>query len=164
MGFTSGEIPDKPTVHRAKQNLTARCPGLQTGAAVQNPTNFGAGEVWVNQQAGFAQNQIGCTVGMEFVTQPRCTTTLPDNGVADGLACGLFPDDGGFPLVCDTDGGDVCGAETAFFIDFRHGQQFCGEDLHRIMLYPSGSRVMLRNRILRPGNDLAASVKEYGPG
>ena len=49
----------------------------------------------------------------ELLAESGGAAILPDDGVVDGLAGGAVPDDGGFALVGDADGGDVAGLHSA---------------------------------------------------
>ena len=46
-------------------------------------------------------------VALHLVAEAGGAAVLPDDGVADRLAGLAVPDDGGFALVGDADGGDV---------------------------------------------------------
>ena len=68
---------------------------------------------------------------------------LPNDGVADGLAGAAIPEDGGFALVGDANGGEVVRPQALLV----HG---CGDDLlraspdfFRIVLHPAGPRIDL---------------------
>ena len=65
---------------------------------------------------------------------------LPDDGVVDRLAGVAIPEDGGFALVGDADGGDVAGVMPAFFSALNGDSPLRLPDLVRIMLDPSGLR------------------------
>src|SRR5690606_20527800 len=90
------------------------------------------------------------------------TPVLPDDGgirAASGLP---IPDDGGFTLVRDADGGDVGGLHTAPCDRAARDVEGGGPDLLRIVLDPAGLRVMLRELALRGGKRLQAPVENDG--
>ena len=59
----------------------------------------------------------------ELVAKGGGAAVLPDNCVVDRLAGGAIPDDCGFALVGDADGGDVPG----LCVGFRQGFQGNGD-------------------------------------
>ena len=58
MNFAAGKMPEQPTIDRTKCKLTRFSPLPSPLNLVQNPGNFGSGEIWINQQTGFFDNRV----------------------------------------------------------------------------------------------------------
>ena len=89
-----GKLPHEPTVYVAEEDLPSLRPLPDPGHVLQDPADLGAGEVGVDDQAGLFAEGIHQALGLQTVTVFGCAAALPDNGVADGLAGDLIPDDG----------------------------------------------------------------------
>ena len=95
------------------------------------------------------------------MTHGGAAAVLPDDGVMDGLAGGAIPQQTGFALVGDSDGGqsverDPGGGFTA------HGDR-CHPNLFGVVLDPTVLRVVLGERALSGGDDHAGTIKDNGP-
>ena len=99
----------------------------------------------------------------ELIADVRRAAALPDNGVVDGLARRLLPDDGRLALVGDADARDLSG-KAALAQRLRRHHALRAPDLKRVMLDPAGLGVYLRKIVLRLGDDAARLVKDNGTG
>ena len=138
MNLSAAELPDQPGFHGAEQKLPIVCQLPCSGDVFQNPADFGAGKIGIDYQTGFLPDGIHQPLFRQAVAVFGGSAALPHNGVTDGTACGFVPDDGGFTLVGDADGGDIRSGGT----DVGHGLpgylQLGGEDLVGVMLHPAG--------------------------
>ena len=163
MDPAAGELPDEPGVHGAEEELTALRPVPGAGDVVEDPLDLGAGEIGVCHEARALLELRGVALGLEGVTVGAGAAALPDDGVADRLAGGLVPDDGGLPLVGDADGGDAGGRGP----DFPHGlhryAQLGGPDLPGVVLHPAGLGEDLGELLLRTAAHPALPVEQDAP-
>ena len=102
----AGETPDEPAFHRAEEDLAPLGAAADAGDVVQDPADLAAGEIGVDQQAGGGADALLQTPVLQLLAQLRRPAALPDDGVIDGLARGLVPEDGGLPLVGHADAGN----------------------------------------------------------
>ena len=160
MNFSAAELPDQPGFHGAEQKLPIFCQFPCPGDVFQNPADFGAGEVGVDDQTGFLPDGIHQSLLGETVAVFGGSAALPHNGIADGTACGFVPDDGGLPLVGDADGGDIRSRGA----DVGHGLpgylQLGGEDLVGVMLHPAGLGENLGKFLLGNAANLSGVVEQ----
>ena len=164
MYLAAGEVPNQPSVHGAEEQIALFGLRPRAGNVVQNPLDFGAGEVGINEQTGFIPDISGHAVCGQLITNGCGAAALPDNGVVNGLSGVLIPNNGGFPLVGDADAGNVCGRQTAFFVGLLQCVKLGVQNHHGVMLHPTGFRVNLGEGVLRQSDDIAVSVKNNGAG
>ena len=69
---------------------------------VKYPSDLCGTEICIDDQTCLASDGIGQTFLLEGIAIFGCPPVLPYDGVVDGLSCLCVPDNGGFPLVCDT--------------------------------------------------------------
>ena len=123
---------------------------------------FAGGEVGIEEEAGAGLNECflpGLAQGGDIVSGPA---VLPDDGRGDGSAGFPIPDDDGFALVGDTEGGEV-GGGAARFLDGLAGRGDDGlPDFHGVVLDASGLREVLAEFLLRAGQRAAAIVINDG--
>src|ERR1022692_2124317 len=131
---------------------------------IENPGNLAAGEVGVDQQAGALLYEMFVTFVLELLAKAGGTAILPDDGVVDGLAGCAVPDDGGFALVGDADGGNVGGLCTRLRQRFEGDSDLRRCDLFRVVLDPSGLRKDLVELALVYRSDGAVIVEQEGSG
>ena len=140
-----GEVPDEPGVDGPAGEIAALGAPLAVGDVVQQPPYLGAGEVGVYGKAGPGADGILKSFGLEPLADWRGATALPNDGVGDRLSGPAVPYDEGLALVGYADGDDGPGMRLG------HLQQLFGrlearlEQLPRIVLDPSGSRMNLPN-------------------
>ena len=85
--------------------LVCRLPG--TFYIIQHPRDLGAREIGIEQQTGNGIDPGLMAGGLQALALAGRPAVLPDDGAVDRLARPTIPDDHGFALVCDPDGGDV---------------------------------------------------------
>ena len=160
MSLAAGQLPDQPGFDGAEEQIAGLCLFTGTGNVLQDPAQLGAGEVCVDDQTGLGAEGVGQALFLQAVAVLGSTAALPDDGVADGLAGGLVPDDGGFALVGDADGGDVSSGGA----DVGHGLlsnfHLDAPDFVGVMLDPAGLGEELGELLLGNGDHLACFIKE----
>ncbi len=156
----AGEVPDQPRIDGAKSEFAAfrACPRI--GHVVEQPFEFGPGEVRIDHQAGFLRDQVGGTRRAQRIAQIRGAPILPDDRVGHGLARRALPDDGGFALVGDADGRNVRGADAGLGQCLGHHSPLRGPDFGRIVLDPSRPRIDLREFPLRAPMNVARMIED----
>ena len=164
MHGTAGQLPHQPGVHRAEQQLTP--PGLFPGPlhVVQNPLELGGGEVGVNQQTGVLPDVVRQRlVLLKPFAQGGSAPALPNDGVVDRTAGGFVPDNGGLPLVGDSNGGDLLRGDTGLGQGLGQHGGLAGPDLHRVMFHPARLGVVLGKFPLSQADDILFPVKDNAP-
>ena len=160
MGLAAGELPDQPGFHSAEQQFAPLCTLSCAGDIFQQPVQLGAGEVGVDHQTGLGPEGVGQALFLQAVAVLTGSAALPDNGMVNGFAGGFIPDNGGFTLIGDADGGNVrCGD-----IEICHGLlcnlQLGGPDFQSVMLDPTGLGEVLGEFLLGNGTHLARFIKQ----
>ncbi|KAI6775720.1 hypothetical protein HG530_002478 [Fusarium avenaceum] len=109
------------------------------------------------EAAGASAFIIGLSDGVHILEDPEKLDT------GGGLASGTVPEDGGFTLVGESNGANVVSRVTL------GDELFCGlldtclyrlKELHRVMLVPSGVRVMVLEFHLMASNRLAMAIED----
>ena len=129
---------------------------------VQDPADLGAGKIGVDEQPRPLPHQRPKPGLLQTAAFLRRAAALPDDGVHDGAAGILFPDNGSLPLVGDADSGDLRRSRAGAFIGLCQRHQLSPEELHR--LHPAGLGIVLGQGILTHAADGARPVKDNGPG
>ena len=147
---SAGQVPDQPSICVPEKQFSAFGFLSCAGYVVQNPANFCAGEIWVNQKAGdvfylaftfFVLTPAGFFEPLRTKILSPCA--LPDYSVVDGFSCGFLPDYCGFALIGDSDCGDLvrcsvdCGQCSAYNVLSP------APDLHSVVFDPAGMREYL---------------------
>ena len=120
--LAAGEMPDEPAIDGAEGELAALGAGACAGHIVENPRDLGRGEVGIEDQAGLCETVFASAAGFEARAMSGGAAVLPDDGVMDGLAGCALPDDDGFALVGDADGGNIAGARAGFAEGFNRAE------------------------------------------
>ena len=94
------------------------------------------------------------------IAHRRGATILPNNGVVDRFACYTIPDNGGLPLVGDTNSGNIRCRQVRLCKSQGDSRHLCFPDLNRIMLDPSGRRVYLPMFLLADRDDGTIVVED----
>ena len=162
--LAAGQLPDQPSVHRAEQKL----PGLglfpRTGDVFQDPLDLGGREIGVRHKAGVFPDIVCHAGGLEqLVHKGRGAAALPDDGIVDGAAGGLFPQDGGLALVGDANARNVSGVHAALGDHLVHHAVLAGPDLHGVVLHPALLRIDLLKFPLLHADNVLLVVKQDRP-
>jgi hypothetical protein len=107
MDCTTGEFPKEPTIDGAGAEITGGGSLRAFVCLVDEPAEFGCGEEWVHRETGSLADEDFEIALAEFVAEIDCAAALPDDAGADGLAGVAIPEECGFALIGDSEGGDV---------------------------------------------------------
>ncbi len=162
--FAVGHLPYQPGIDGAEQQLAVHRLLAGSFDVVEDPLHLGAGEVGVQHQTGVFTDVLFQAARFELFTDGRGTAALPDDGVVDGLAGGLFPYHCGFTLVGDADGSDLFAAKASLGQHFGKDGGLGRPDLHRVVLYPARFRVVLGEFALGGTDYVGVLVKHDGTG
>ena len=145
----AGQMPQQKGIDRAEGQFTACGPGAGIGHVVQNPGDFGAGEIGIEQQAGALAHQRFVAVLLELLAEGCGAAVLPDNRAIDRGSGFAVPQNCGFALVGDPDTGEIFGSDIVAgqhgFADFERGLQ----QIIRFVFDPTRGRIMLGEIALR---------------
>ena len=157
----AGELPDKPGVHRSKEQLPPTGPLPCPLHVVQDPLQFGGGKIGIRQQAGVFPDVGGeLVIRLQLLAQGRGAAALPDDGVVHRPACLPVPNDGGLPLVGDPDSRHLGGVHPALGQHLGEDTVLAGIDLHGIMLHPAGLWVVLSKFPLGQADNILLPVEQ----
>ena len=159
-----GEIPNQPAVHGAKGQFAGfgLLPGV--GHVVQNPAHLAGREIRIEQQAGFAPNQLLVAGLAQLVAIRGRTAVLPHNGVVDRCAGVAIPHHRRFALVGDADGRDVAAVVPRFHRRLGRHARLGRPDFARVVLDPARLRKYLGEFLLGLRHDLPLPVEQNGAG
>ena len=107
MDLAAGQLPDQPSLDRAKEQVAPLGPRTHAGLIVQNPFQLGCRKIGVNDKTGLFPDLIGQALRLERIAVFACAAALPYDGMADRLAGVAVPDDRCLALVCNANGGNV---------------------------------------------------------
>ena len=119
--LATGEFPDQPSFYGTEEEISGFGLGAGAGDMIEDPGDFGGGEVGIEDEAGAFLDEGSVASGAEGIADWGGATVLPDDGIVDGFTGVTIPEDGGFALVGDADGGEVMGA------DFGDAEGFDGD-------------------------------------
>lgn len=118
MGSAPGKLPNQPGVNGTIDQPALGHPFLNLLVVVEEPVDFHCRGIGNNEKAAAIFDAL-FILGDQFFTDGQGAAVLPHNGPAGRLAGFLVPEDGGFPLVGNTNGGQVGGGKIAFLEGFR---------------------------------------------
>ena len=107
MDFAAGQLPDKPGLYRAEQQLASLRLFTRAGDVLKYPAYLRAREIRVDYKPCLGAVFLREPFGDERITVLRSAAVLPDYGVIYGFSGRLVPDNSCFSLVCDAYGGNV---------------------------------------------------------
>ncbi|MNI42392.1 hypothetical protein D3C73_966870 [compost metagenome] len=158
----AGQLPDQPGIHRAESQLAALGHLARAGHVVQQPRELGAREIGVQHQARARLQEVGVPVVAQLVAHWRGAAVLPDDGAGKRAAGGAFPDQRGFALVGDADGGDVGGGGAGIAQRFARHVQLAVPDLAGIVFHPARPWIVLAEFTLADAAHHARAVEYDG--
>ena len=160
MHFAAGQAPYEERIDCAGKQFAAF--GALAGAFhfVEQPCDFCAGEIRVEQQPRLAAEFLFQSGFLQFFAEGRRAPVLPYNRVVDGLAGSLIPDHDGFALVGDADRSDVRRGATGFLYGGLARRDDGCPDLFRIVLDPTGGRIILSELLLGESPGRLLPVKQ----
>src|SRR5690606_34085790 len=104
------ELVHHPAVDGAEERFARRCLLVRAINVLEVPAQLGAGEVWIEDEAGLLADERLLGVGLHLVADVGGAPALPNNEVGHRLALGV-EQAGGLALVRDAYGGDVLDVE-----------------------------------------------------
>ena len=169
MDAPAGQLPDEPAVHCAEQEQAAFGTFLRAGNVVQNPFQLGCRKIRVQHQAGLFPDDISKAPLAQLITVFSGAAALPYDGGANRFPGGFVPDNCGFALVGDADGGNLRRAEAGFLHRLPDDGKLGFPDFVRVVLHPAGMGVVLTEFLLCGRFDVPSVVENDtaaagGPG
>ncbi len=143
----------------AEERLARSRPGARAWDVFQQPTQFQAGKVGCEREAGLAAKPVLATVLAKLGHEPVRARVLPDNRVAERLAGGAIPKERRLALIGDADADEIGGGKPGRSKRIRHGGDRIAPDLRRVVLHPAGFRINLLVLLLRGADDRAFPVE-----
>ncbi|MNS94993.1 hypothetical protein D3C72_1292310 [compost metagenome] len=160
----AGQLPYQPGVDGAEGQFAAFGHPARAGYVIEQPGQLGAREVGVHDQAGARLQEVAVAVLPQLVAQGGGAAVLPDDGAGQRAAGGAFPDDGGFALVGDADGGQVGGCRAGIAQRFARHVELAVPDFVGIVLDPARAGIVLAEFTLADAAHDAFAVEHDGPG
>ncbi len=152
-GWPSGKVPEQKGIDVAEEQIAALGGRLGTGNVLQQPLQFERAEVGAKWQAGLCAKPILALGGRIARDGLGGARILPDDGVGDGRAGVTIPDDGGFALIGDAERSDGVTWKLAMSESLIDDGAGAFEDLHWIVLDPTGLWIDLLVLLLCAGDD-----------
>ena len=160
--LAAGEAPQQIAIDGAEQEFAAAGAFARAGDVVEDPRDLGAGEIGIDDQAGFGRDRGLVAFGLEFGADVGGAAVLPDDGAVDRLAGDAVPHHGGLALVGDADRGDVLCGDIRFLQRLAAGRDRRGPDVLGLVLDPARGRKMLREFLLRGRGDRDVGAEHDG--
>ena len=138
-----GQVPDKPGVHRAEQQLARlrHFPGALH--IIQDPLDLGTGKIGIRHQPGPLPDDAVKAILLQLFDNIRRPAALPADGIVHRFSRFFTEADGSLPLVGNTYRRNILNRRA----DFSHGlhshTQLGGPDFQRVMLHPARFRIYL---------------------
>ncbi|CAM3592657.1 hypothetical protein BOSP111201_14570 [Bordetella sputigena] len=160
--LAAGQLPDQPGIDGAEGDFAAFGGGARPRHMVQQPGQLGAGEIRIQHQARAFLQEIGAAFAAHAVADIGRTPVLPDDGMRQRPAAGAVPDQRGFALVGDADGGDVGRGRAGVVQGLSRDLQLAAPDLVGVVLDPARVRVILAEFALAHAARAAFGVEYDG--
>ena len=107
MYVSPGNLPDQKCVDCSEEEIAVSRFFPGSGNIVQEPFDLGTGEICVRNQTGGSPDVLGISPRNEVVYDGSGSPILPDDGIVNGLARPLVPNNCGLSLVSYPDGGNL---------------------------------------------------------
>jgi len=126
---------------------------------IEQPSDLAGRKIGVQSQPGFALHPRLVPGFAQRGASAAGAPVLPDDGAPQRCAAAPLPQQRGFALVRDADGGKVLGAQPGAGQGLAGAGQLRGPDLVRAMLDPARLWVVLADFLLRLRPHLALGVE-----
>ena len=156
------QVPAQETVRGAEAQLSPLRP-VPDVVVIQHPFQLRAGEIGIRHQAGLFPDHVAAAAAHQVIHNLGCPPALPYNGIPDAFPGLPVPEEGGLPLVRDSDRGDFSRIHPAQLHRFPEAGDLRVQDVPRIMLHPAGLRVMLGKLPVVRGNHLSVFRENHSP-
>ena len=160
--LAAGEPPQQVAIDRAEQQLASLGALSRAGDLVEDPGDFGAGEIGIDDQPGLLRDDRLAAFRFQTCADIRGAAVLPDDGAVHRLPGGAVPHHSGLALVGDADGGDVLGGEACLLQRLAADRDGRGPDVLGLVLDPARRRKMLREFLLRARCDRNVAAEHDG--
>src|ERR1035441_3911702 len=130
---------------------------------IQQPAHLAARKISVNDQAGFALDQVLMAGPLQLIAEAGGAPVLPHDGVMDRFAGGAVPQNRGLALVGDANGRKIARLDSAPGQCRAGDFKLAGPDLAGVMLHPPGEGENLLKLLLRGSADGASMLKDNRP-
>ena len=154
-------LPDEPALYSSEEEIPAFCPLSRARNVVEYPCKLGPAEVRICKQSRPGTDHV--LMRLESGGIVRSPSALPHDCVIYRFSGFLVPYDRCFPLVGDTDPGDILICQAGFEQSFLRRAHLRSPDLHRIVFDPALVREYLCELSLHDADDLTALVVDYRP-
>ena len=156
-----GQLPDQPRINRPEGELALLLQSAGAFDVVQDPLNFGPGEIGVDDQPRLAANERRVLFLLQPIASRGGASILPDDGVANGFTGVAIPDDDGLALVGDANPGDFIWRGADLLDGSPGDRELARPDGLGVMLHPARFGENLGKLLLRDGDNGAALVEQY---
>ena len=137
---------------------------MAVGNFAQNPMQLAGGKIRIEQKAGAALNQRLLARIAQRGHVVRGAAILPDDGAVNGFAGFAIPDDDGFALVGDANGGEGFRVDAGFSHCLARGGEDGIADFLGVVFHPARLGEMLLEFLLRGGEGSEVFVVNDRPG
>ena len=161
--MTLHQMPGQEAIDGAKAQFALPGP-LPHVQGIQQPLQLGAAEIGVRHQAGLFADHLRVAVLHQLFHIAGRTAALPHDGVIQPFARLPFPQQGGFPLVGDADGGDLLGIDAGAAHRRPQGFDLGAQDVRRVVLHPAGIGIMLLEFLGRRAHHMSLGGKDDRAG
>lgn len=162
--FSAGELPQQPGVDRAEGEFAASGASAGAGKVIEQPGEFGAAEIRIEEQAGFAAEKRLESAAFEPGAKFGGAAILPDDRAMKRAAGGSFPEQRGFALIGQADGGEIGPGEIGFGDGGERGAAGGFPEIGGIVFDPAGLRKMLGELLAGGALSVTLMVEYDGSG
>ena len=143
------ELEQQPAIYCAERELAALRARPSARHMVEQPGEFGAGKIRIEQQAGARRHFGFMASGAQLLARGRRAPVLPDDRGRHRLARTAIPQHRGFTLIGDAHCGDIARRCTSGAQGFRHGRELRLPDFRGVVFDPAWPREVLCELALR---------------
>src|SRR5690625_2071189 len=102
MNFTTRKVPDQPTIHGAKFELTVFSTLSDACHIIKDPLNSCSGVIRFQLQACVLLDYLRVALALQFLANVGCSAILPHNGIVIRFAGFSIPDQSCLSLICNS--------------------------------------------------------------
>ena len=158
----AAQAPDQPAVDGAEGQLALLGPAARAGNVVEQPLQFGGGEIGVELEARAFLDEGRLARVKQAVAHAGGAPVLPHNGVGHRFAGHAVPQQRGLALVGDADRGHLRGLDAALRQRLARAGELAVPDVERVVLDPARLGEVLGEFTLAAGHRQASAVEQDG--
>ncbi len=162
--LSAGEFPDKPCVHGSKQHIPVLSPLADARDMIQDPGDFRGTETGVDWQTGFVPDYGSISLFFPPAADAGTLPGLPANGFIHRQPGVSVPENGGFPLAGDANGGNLIRGDARLVENPGHDRGGIQPESFGVLLDPAGLRAEDCGFFPGQGADAAVVIEEHGSG